>query len=534
MQPNMAMGRSPNLPLRTGHNLPTCIMIHEDGHLMSAVANLRGVQIVVGVFCLRLLLGVLVFTGFPMMTWGDDYPLFERGLANSSVELNRLRFPDLIYRIDERTAEQYFQRYFSKHVFTEALRMNINYPLFHWGDNHDVLQRALANVLLNQLAEFFALYTGPSEINAVLQANNQLHDQIFYSLGLIVDILLADDVDEARKSGIRERVRQLLVSSRLGEPSFARIDKDAFPFVNSIKVQLLLTCFVSEAQVGRLREFSRSLGLIGARKRLLEEANLLLLDNGAFNETDLRFIESFMASLPRQIHFPVAATCFDALISSKNKRISVFSFRSGWTVPWSSANFNLFDSHVGAGAEKLFPEEYAKPVLTDNFATVFAHEFTHCVDGLYVATTPSLSRFRDQVLRSAGSDHNNYVRSMFEDGFFQKYKQEFVASLACQYFSSSEDLLFHSLEKAKKGNLNHINQFILMASIFNEADKAFFYRIDEKGAVRVNPVPVEKNDGLITRFTYRGTRFRFHYSEGLIDRIVSAPNPSEPQATTRE
>jgi hypothetical protein len=152
---------------------------------------------------------------------------------------------------------------------------------------------------------------------------------------------------------------------------------------------------------------------------------------------------------------------------------------------------------------------------------VVAHEYNHNVDGTYVASTDVLKRYKQRLLKKAGANRNNYLRSMFGDDFFKKNPQEFVASLANQYFCSSKDMFLYALQKANEGNLNQINQFVLMASIYVDGDKTRFYEINKRGSVRVVTVPVEKRDGLVSSILLGGRRYSFDYKDGIIEKISS-------------
>jgi len=447
----------------------------------------------------------------------DDYEILEKALKDASVEVNKLNMPGLIYQLDEKSAEKYFEKYFNRNYLNNALRVNIGYPVFHWGNNHKNLQMALSNVLMRHLEEFFAGHSSPSSISTAFKADNHRHNHIFCTLVFFVDIANSTKLSSEYKLEVLTKLISILKLSRLGDIRNARIDKGKYPFVNSVKTQLLMTLFSFAKQSDELKLLSQSIALPGGREELLDIYNVLILDNCEFDNAQLRGVGSFVRSIPNHIRMPIAITCYDKLISRENKLVSVHSFRS-------RRSFNVFGTKVGGRSENQFPKDYKK-VEADGFMIVLAHEYNHNVDVTYVRSTDVLKRFKQQLLKKAGANRNNYLRSMFGDGFFENNPQEFIASLANQYFCSSKDMFLYALKKANEGNLNQINQFILMASIYADGNRTFFYRIDKSGDLRVVAVPSEKKEGLVSAVLLDGKRYSFDYKDGIIVKIDSRQRP---------
>jgi len=447
----------------------------------------------------------------------DDYQLLEKALKDASVEVNKLNMPGLIYKLDQETAEQYFERYFDRNYLNNALRINIGYPVFYWGNNHKNLQQALSNVLMRHLQQFFAEHSSPSSISTAFKADNRRHNHIFCILVFFVDIANSKKLGDEYKVGVPKKLTSILKFSHLGEIRCARIDKEKYPFVNSVKTQFLLTLFSFAKQSNELKLLSQSISLPDVRKRLLDTYNVLILDNCGFDNAQLRGIWSFVRGIPKHIRMPIAITCYDELISRENKLVTVHSFRC-------NGSFNVFGTKVGGRSENQFPKDYMK-IETDGFMIVLAHEYNHNVDGTYVRSTEALKRFKQRLLKKAGANRNNYLRSMFGDDFFKKNPQEFVASLANQYFCSSRDMFLYALKKAKEGNLNQINQFVLMASIYADGVKTCFYGINKRGDVRAVAVSVEKKDGLVSAILVDEKRYSFDYKDGIIEKISSQQRP---------
>ena len=312
---------------------------------------------------------------------------------------------------------------------------------------------------------------------------------------------------------LQESLDAILKSSRLGDLRHSKIDNSKYPYVNSLKTQFLLTSFSFAKATDNFMGISRNISLPGLRRQLLVRYGVLVIDNGAFDNKQLRAIQTYMCAIPPHVRIPVAITCFDRLVDrDKNKEITVHNFRC-------RGAFNVFGLKVGASLENQFPEDY-KSVETDIFTIVVAHEYNHNVDSIYVKETKVLEAFKDGLIKKAGHNKQNYLRSMCGDGFFEKSPQEFIASLANQYFCSSLDTLSYALKKAEEGNLNHINQFILMASIYSDETKTYFYSIDKQGRTKVTGHPAKRKDGLITALSVRTKTYRFIYAGGVINEVV--------------
>jgi len=274
-----------------------------------------------------------------------------------------------------------------------------------------------------------------------------------------------------------------------------------------------MTCFTFAKQVEDFAILSRSLKLPGFHTQLFEQYNVLIVDNCGFDDKQLLTIKSYVDSIPKHIRIPVAIICFDYLIDRLSKKnISVHNFRC-------NGSFNVFGLKVDSSAENQFPDDYKK-IETDLFTIVLAHEYNHNVEAIYLKKNKKLNIFKERLIKKAGSNQHNYLRSRCRDGFFEKNPQEFIASMANQYFCSSRDMFLYAAGKAKEGNLNHINQFILMASIYSDENKTYFYHIDKHGNIEVSSYPIKKEGGgLITTMSLDTRQYIFCYSDGVIEEV---------------
>lgn len=440
----------------------------------------------------------------------DEYQVLREGLVKSSVKINDVHLPDLVYSIDEQTAKRHFEEYFTTQPFNRALRVNLGYAAFHWGNNHGPLQRALSAVSTRQLDDFFA-GKDKDAINRVMAGDKQLHNHHFFMLCFLVDLLGSDKIDSDSRQDVAERLFGMIETSRLCEPRYHHLPPERYPVINLLKGQLLLTSFSYAHACEKLDAFKSTLNARGTRKLLLERHGLLVIDNAHFDEPQLQAVLTYLDAIPSHLRRPIAVTCYDKLSGKLpgGAPVSVHEFACSTNV------FNVFATRIGASPGNQFPADY-RPVQTDGFMIVFAHEHNHGVDGRYISKDPALGAYRERLLERAGDSRVNYLRSMFDDGFFRQNPQEFVASIANMYFCSSEDTLLYALQRARAGNYNPLNQFLLIASAYSDDESCLFYRIAPNGRTTVGRCPIRKTDGIISAMTYRGKEMRFVSEEGIV------------------
>jgi len=440
----------------------------------------------------------------------DNYESFATGLKESDAVVNQMKFDTrVMYALNEATARDYFTRYFKHNRMTRALSANLGYPLVSWGNNHVNLQKGIAPALLGTTSEFFAKHRALTEMSKAMSDDPTLHNHIFFSLCHLVRVARANKLTKEDMQRLARQMFAIIKVSGLCNSRIKKIDQTKYHYVNSIKTQLLLTAFSFADRGEVIPEFAKSTGISGPRAQLLSQHKILVVDNGWFDNRQLKGIKDYTASMPTHLQLPIAMMCVGHTLSSENKEVSVHHFKA-------TRAFNVFGTGIGAVASRSFPKNYDKTVKSDSFMIVLAHEYAHGVDSGYVNGNDNLKTFKLKLIEMAGHKQQNYLRSMIEEGYFVKHRNEFVASLANQYFSSAEDMLRLALQKAKQGNYNHINQFILMASLYSEGNKTYFYRINERGTVSRTAYDVKKKDDLLTELKVGNRNYHFVYNGGVI------------------
>lgn len=455
----------------------------------------------------------LLLLGLCCVARGDDYQSFAAGLRASDAAVNSMKFDTkLMYSLDEQAAREYFTKYFAENRMTHSLSANLGYPLECWGNNHANLEKGIAPALMGEVWKFFQEYNTPAQMSKALAADPAKHDHVFFSLCHLGRIARADILSREEMAELARRMFRIVKGSKLCDFRNKKIDQEKYPYVNSIKTQMLLSAFSFADRGEIISEFARAAGISGPRAQLISQYKVLTIDNGWFDTRQLKGIKDYAASMPAHLRFPIAVMCFGHTVSEKNEQISVHRFRA-------TKAFNVFGTRIGKVASNQFPKDYDRTVKNDGFMIVLAHEYAHSADSKYLELNENLKKFKLSLIDKAGSEQKNYLRSMIEAGYFVKHKNEFVASLANQYFSSTEDMLRLALQKAKSGNYNHINQFALMASLYSDGGKTHFYRINERGTVKRTACPIRKRDALVTDIAVGTKRYHFTYTDGFITSV---------------
>lgn len=440
----------------------------------------------------------------------EVYEELESALKASSVEVNSYNIPDVLYELNNEEAYYFFAKYFDTHPMTKALNVNLGYPVFHWGDNNASLQNGVSTVLLREVTDFFSAHRNLNSISSAFAKDSALQEHVFSSLVFLSKLRNSAHVDAELKSKVFAELLFAIGQTSLGSMSY--IQPDRFPFVNPVKSQLIMTALSLANGKTESERITEVLTLDAHRMKLYQDHQILVLDNQGFDSMQLSAIDAFISLVPERLRVPAIVTCFDCQIGShKDPRFTVHDLRG-------EAVFNLWNIRVGAEAGTQFPDDW-RSLEADVFTVVLAHEYNHLVDGKHLQSDTVLSTFRKRVLKAAGTDGENYLRNMFEDGFFSKNPQELVASLANMYFTSSEDSFRLAMNRVADKNYNPLNQLILMASLYSDSNSVSFYKMDTTGEITAQTHPIRKDSGLISMLTIKGAEFHFIYDSGLIREV---------------
>jgi len=445
---------------------------------------------------------------------------FERKLRASSKAVNRYQIPGELYSMKEAQASRYFATYFATNTYNYPLFANLNYPVFHWGENHRNLQAALSRTFLDDLADFFEANPEPASVNTAIVSEPRLEHHYFYMLSFFVKLLGSGRIGREALDRTRQDLTALSRKAPFLLNLAAPVSVRDLPYVNAIRAQYVMAVFSYHKKLGLLKELGAAVPLDGLRGQLYRDYHVILLDNCYFDEKQMGNVHGLLSKLPEHLRYALVITCHDSL-AGKHKRIPIHNFAC-------HGRFNVFGNRVGAARGNQFPRGYPW-VVTDGFTIVLAHEYGHNVDGCAVRNTPALKAFKGRVMKMAGRKTGNYCRNMFGGSFFLKNPQEFFASLCNQYFCSSLELYRYAMIRYHKGNANHINQFVLLASTFSDEEHCYAYRVTGSGEIKLEKWPITKSHGLIETLTIGDTTTRFTYENGVIT-SVSKHTPAPPDA----
>jgi hypothetical protein len=215
-------------------------------------------------------------------------------------------------------------------------------------------------------------------------------------------------------------------------------------------------------------------------------------------------IDTYLGNVPATLH-NLRYISVNSLLGNDGTRYRGFV---------NSAGVNIFDVAIGGMVENGFPSDVT-PKYADVFSLVLAHEVNHVVDVYSINADAALAERKNDLIQAAGDVHMNYLRSMFEDGFFTTSPQEFFASIANQWFADSAHTLQLGLVRWENGYREPINQFLFFAEIYAQRGTDVpFYTIDERGMLTRVMVPVQRDrNGHIHALVVDGQAHRFALDE---------------------
>jgi len=274
-------------------------------------------------------------------------------------------------------------------------------------------------------------------------------------------------------------------------------------FVNSVLYGNALTG-------DRKNEIATTIGLTDRYLDIWNEFSVLLLDNTGLNERQKDFIYDLLKSIPKELHNLRAISVIDNLgtLPPSTPEISLW----GWGDILQTVN--IFGIDIGAMQENGFPND-VQAQYSDVFCLVVAHEVNHIVDAFYVSKNTLLSNRKSELIRRAGNNHMNYLRSMLPDGFFASAPQEFFASISNQWFANTSHTLELALVRFNEGYKEPLNQFLFFADVYSLGDgQTFFYTMDTQGHIERMAVPINRDqNGHINSITLNGLTYYFTLDE---------------------
>ena len=435
----------------------------------------------------------------------QDAEALTSALESLSVEWHQPSIPianDILWTLDYTPGDwtAFFAEYFGEHELTNALADYLVYPLFYWGftANRERLQPGILNPIVTlvetRASELFRDGVGGLE-GRLTGAPHRLQS-IAHGLRLLHYVGSHLATDPALEAEVHTFAR-----AHVGAfPAIYRYRAAVGPATGAVLGQAWTTTIQSApdgadpAEVGE-----RLFGLQAPMLDLLSETGVLVLDAGGLDAGQWDVLNDLLTSVDKDLHDLGLITVRDL-------------YGWGGDVPavGSAYGVNIFGMRVGDVSENGFPAD-VEPWPTDVFSIVAAHELYHRVACCYVERTPWMNTRFNQLLGAAGNEPNNYLRSMFEPGFFQNAPQEFIASIANQWIANSFRTLELGRVRFAAGTPHPLNQALFFVEIHSRGgDESSFYTLDTSGTLTHTRIPVGRDgNGNIDHIELADSIFRF-------------------------
>ena len=384
--------------------------------------------------------------------------------------------------------EEFFMYFFAEDPFTDNLYDYIRHPVFWW--NSDEVSRNLQEGMVNPLLNNIESITGdhPDDLSTTLDDNPELLQTLMNSNKFINDIVNIGIVSGATKIGIYNFYKEYINSNpRYFKKNEKTFDVDVEPYLATVRAQTYLY-FIGILDIDQKKdEIAQTIGLTGRYLDIWNDFSVLVLDNNGFednNAEQLRVIYDVLNAIPASLHDLRSITQDELLGNTGSRKINLCTKYS---------QVNIFKDQVGEIQENQFPND-VNALSTDRFSISVAHEVNHIVRDASILSDETRKAREQALIDAAGENHMNYLRSMFEDGFFYSTRQEFFASIANQWFCDTTHTLELAIKRFDNEYYEPINQFLFFADVYSlGSDQTKFYTLDQNGHITVMDVPLTRD-----------------------------------------
>ncbi len=425
----------------------------------------------------------------------------------------------------------FFSDFFLKHPFSNNLYEYLGYPVFGWFDDdvHRNLQYGLTEPLKSNILR---ITKDNPNLGLALQNDPQLFESMVNSKNFLDGICQRNIVDSSVKQGVFSFYKNYILTYPQYYNSAVTINPTQNRVLSTFRVDLYLSFKnVLPLTSGVKEEISNTLGLQGKYRDIFTKYSILVIDNNGLDAAQLDFIDRYISNIPREM-YNFGTISVDHFIDS--------SFNGGGY--YTGTRINIFPDKIGVSPENQFPPDISSGI-SEIFCSGFAHEFNHDVNEYYIKSYPVMEARKNALIEAAGANQMNYLRSMVQEGYFYTNREEFVSSIANQWFCNSSHVLDLGISRFNKGYKEPINQFIFFADVYsNGGGNTLFYNIDRNGNIIKTSVPVFRdNNGHINKILVNNILYTFTLdSAGNVNGIIStapatitvtSPNGGESWAT---
>ncbi|MGQ9847103.1 MAG: VPS10 domain-containing protein, partial [Bacteroidales bacterium] len=371
----------------------------------------------------------------------------------------------------------------------------------------------------------------PSDLNIYLQSSQQVTERWVQCLETLYQFLDSATVEE--KQSIFEQIDDIIHTyPQYFQKNFSyNLQTQSNLAWIREKIVLLYYGYANPLNYSKKLTILNTLSLDGTYKEIFEKHNVLILDNHMLPKENLIFLDNLLDSLLYGLHQlkfimigkDLGVPIEGLYILSPDERKLIYDMGASFaTVNKAGYAIDLWDLSVNDGYENPFPED----VISWNvpyFCGAAGHELTHIIDFNLSGT---LRAEREKLLKQAGNDHMNYLRSITEDGFFVKNPAEFLASIGNQWFTNTWNTLNLAIVRLNKNYKEPLNQFLFFAKVLSaEGDFVPFYEnnIVKGGKFNVSYIRVVKNSvGNIIQIDDAKNKVRYHFdmdNNGIVQSV---------------
>ena len=384
-----------------------------------------------------------------------------------------------------------------------------------------------------------------------------------------------------KTSAARTEIRDWYVTHIKKHPRWLKRshqDPKTEPYVSSIAYQVwtvLMLLHEGDPDARSHRMFvADTIGFEGRLKEILVEYGTLIIENGRATPSQQECLYSYLTQIP-----PILL--HDRTVSAVTEVISIGDYLGPRLDVLNNGGVNIFDAESGkpGSMENSFPKDF-KPLSNDYFGLVLAHELNHRVDFTRFAAIPEYNqKYWAHMRKVSGPDvkfhqpdgigvdweatKRHFAAQKFWDGneaswnrdwanywltgpgksrtlnvcrnetaynpprfgipFFLETRQEAIASLANQYFSSSEHMLEFALDRYRRGAPGCLDEWLLMADVYSLGGPTFFlYRHDNGTPLlkRTEATLTRDPQGNINSIRIGQKTYEFDLdAEGLVEKV---------------
>ena len=455
-------------------------------------------------------------------TLSEALDILSNGWDQSSVdEANEILSNE---RYGESDWKEFFQEYFAERPLTNDLKEYLVYPVFYWfsDESHGNLQQGITHPLLALLDNIMDINQSEYELANELDTDKDKRETVINAHKFMNNIFnVGVDSVELRTDIFQFYKTHIDTFSYIFKQSVTLDTNDLF-YLATIRGQIYMNLRDAFRVMSITKEeISEIIGLKSPElSKYLEIWNnygVMIIDNNGLNDDQLSTVDNLLSHVSQELIAPndsqaLGTITVDELIGNVDDKYISFEQTTG---------VNVFDLDVGVYEENSFPDDVA-PSYTDQFALVLIHELNHIVDDVYNEQDEERNDFKEDLNTSTEGNHEDYLRSMFEDGYFVDYPQEFFASISNQYLSNTGNTFKLAMARFANGVREPMDQFVFFAETYSLGDDfTVFYKTDTLGNVERSEVPITRNEeGGIGGIHIDGIYYEFSFDEdGKVDDV---------------